>query len=57
MKFSIFFSTQYDLLKEKNSPLRRAIFQIFGYKTQNKEETAQNEKNTFLKLVLFPIKK
>jgi hypothetical protein len=38
-------------LSKKNSPLRRAIFQIFGHKTQIKEETAQNiEKMPFSKI-------
>jgi hypothetical protein len=39
-----FFDTQYNLFQEKKiSLLRRAIFQMFGHKTANKEETAQNK--------------
>ncbi len=29
--------------KKRNSPLKKTIFQIFGHKPPNKEETAQNK--------------
>jgi hypothetical protein len=35
------------LIKKKNPPLRRTIFQIFEHKTPNREETAQNKENAF----------
>jgi hypothetical protein len=40
-------------IKKKNcSPLRRAIFNSFGHKTQIKEETALNITNAFSKIFL-----
>ncbi len=38
--------------KEKISPLRRAIFQLFLHKNRKKIETPHNKENTFSKIVL-----
>jgi hypothetical protein len=55
-----FLNTQYDLMYKKNSPLRMAVFQIFGHKTPKKEETAENKHKQLFKNSrrnLFPVQK